>query len=195
MTDAATGADGTGTVDDKGAPATGATSDTGATTDTDAAGGDDAAELAKWKAQARKHEERAKANATAARELEALRASTMSEQEKAVAKARDEGKAEALKTVGAKLAAAELKAAAAGRLDADQLAAAVEHLNLESFLDTDGDVDAKKVAAFIDGIAPKPGDDDPTRRQRDLGQGPRGGTTKTADPLLQTVERIAGLRR
>ena len=53
------------------------------------------AEAEKWKAQARKNEERAKTNATAAKELETLRASTMTEQEKAVTEARDAGRLEA----------------------------------------------------------------------------------------------------
>ena len=52
------------------------------------------ADLEKWKAQARKHEERAKANANAAKELEQVRQASMSDQEKAVEIARQQARAE-----------------------------------------------------------------------------------------------------
>lgn len=81
-------------------------------------------------------------------ELEKLRAASMSEQEKAVAAARTEGKTEALKTANARLLAAEVKAAAAGKL-ADP-SDAVSMLDLSKFeIDDDGNVDLKAVSAAI----------------------------------------------
>lgn len=55
---------------------------------------DPSAEVEKWKAQARKNEERAKANAAAAKELAELKAAQMTESEKLAAE-RDAARAEA----------------------------------------------------------------------------------------------------
>jgi hypothetical protein len=85
------------------------TADTAPTTqeategDQEGTGEDLAAEVAKWKAIARKHEDRAKANAGAAKELENVRQASMSDIEKAVAMARDEARAQALLEAGEEL--------------------------------------------------------------------------------------------
>ena len=138
------------------------------------------AEVDKWRAQARKHEDRAKANAAAAKELEQVKASSMTEQEKAVAEAVAAARAETLADVGGKIARAEIKAAAAGRLPSASLDVLLDGLNLAAFLNDEGDVDAEKVTTFLDGIAPaqqdeelKPGD---LLAGLDLGQGARGKT-------------------
>jgi hypothetical protein len=117
------------------------------------------AEAEKWKALARKHEERAQSNASAAKELEALRRSQMSETEKAVDAAKAEARTAALRELGGKLVDAELRAAAAGRtVDVDAL---LEVVDRSRFLTDDGDVDRKALGAWVDRIAPAPADTGP----------------------------------
>lgn len=176
------------------------TEQTGATTETDTATTettDYKAEAEKWQALARKHEDRAKANATAAKELEELRKSAMSEQERAVAEAKAAGRTEALAETGSKLVTAEFRAAAAGRLDDDQLATLLEDLNLPGFLTDAGEVDQAKVARVVEAIAPKEtaGLGGDTRRTPDLGQGARGTTPAlNGDPLLRDLKSKLGIR-
>jgi hypothetical protein len=171
--------------------------DTGQTPDTGDTGKDWAAEAAKWRDLARKHEERSKANATAAKELEQLRQQSMSDQEKAVAEAKAAGLAEGLVAGAAKVAAAEVRAAAAGRpIDVEAL---LEGTNLAVFIDDDGEVDRVKIARFVDGIAPKPDGTDQDIRHGfpDLGQGARGGGQNAAlngDPLLRDIKSKLGIR-
>lgn len=156
-------------------------------------GSDLEAEVEKWKSQARKHEDRAKANAAAAKELEQFRKASMTEQERAVAEAKVVGRQEALVEVGGRLAAAEVRVAAAGRLDSDQLATLLDGIDLARFLTDDGEVDTAKVATFVDGIAPKPTDG--TGIPLDLGQGARGpGVALNSDPLLESIKAAVGAR-
>jgi hypothetical protein len=82
------------------------------------------------------------------KELEALRAGAMSEQEKAIEKARAEARSETLSAANRRILAAEVKAAAASRL-ADP-ADAVRFLDLEQFhVDEDGNVDQKSIARAL----------------------------------------------
>lgn len=121
------------------------------------------AEVEKWKALARKNEDKAKANAAAAKKLEEIQAAQMSETEKAVNAARAEGKAEATSANAQKLAAAEIKAALTGVVP--DPSGVVEDLNLAKYISEDGEVDAdavaklrEKYAAFAaPGTPPVPG--------------------------------------
>lgn len=153
-------------------------------------------EATKWQNLARKHEERAKANATAAKELEQLRQQSMSDQEKAMATARAEGKAEALAAVMGKLAAAEIRAAAAARLSDEQLEALLEATNVAVFIGEDGEIDRAKVQRFVDGIAPPLTEEETRPRFPDLGQGARGGSNAAlnGDPLLRDLKSKLGIR-
>lgn len=110
------------------------------------------AELAKWKEMARKNEERAKANAKAAKELEKLREATATESEKAINAAKAEGRTEALSVANARIVKAELKAAASGVLqDPDD---AVAHIDPSQFeVDDDGNVDTKAIKAEVARLA------------------------------------------
>ena len=72
------------------------------------------AEYEKVLAESRKWEGRAKQTAPAAKELEKLKQESMTELERAVAQAREEAKLEGLREGGSKIAAAEIRAAAAG---------------------------------------------------------------------------------
>lgn len=137
------------------------------------------AEAEKWQSLSRKHEERAKANAEAAKERDELRRKGMSDQEKAVDEARAEVRTSTLREVGGRLAKAEIRAAAAGRMAPAQLDALLDGVDVVAFLTDDGEVAADKVKKFIDGIAP-PADPNAPPPVPDLGQGPR--TNTKADP-------------
>jgi len=112
-------------------------------------------ELDRWKAAARKHEDRAKANYQAVKELEELKKSQMSETERAVKEAEERGRTSAVSEFGQKIAAAELKAALAGLVADTQ--GLIEDLNLAKFVTDTGDVDTAAVTALKEkyaGLAP-----------------------------------------
>lgn len=172
------------------------------------------AEAAKWKANARKHEDRAKANATAATELEELRRQAMSDQEKAVLDAKAEGRREALGEFGLKLVDAEFRAVAARHtIDDETLSTIFEMVDLRKYLDDEGQVKAEDIATHLARFAPKPPPapeptkDEPAadadkatqRGMPDLGQGVRNGGGKPApglneDVLTRDLERVLGMR-
>lgn len=159
-------------------------------TDTNDQGTDTAAEIAKWKALSQKHEERAKSNAAAAKELESFKQQTMTDTEKAVQAARLEGRTEGVRTASEKIARAEIRAAAAGRnVNVDAL---LEGIDPTRFLDDEGEPDTKAIAAWMDKIAPV-GDEKP-RGPRDLGQGVRGGQAPplNGDPLVKSLTQLLG---
>lgn len=179
---------------DESAPDTGDTADQAETADAGESK-DWQAEATKWQALARKQEERAKANASAAKELEQLRQQSMSDQEKAVAVARAEGKAEALSAVMGQLAAAEIRAAAAGRMSEEQLEALLEATNTAVFIGENGDIDRAKVQRFVDGIAPPLAEEPVPAGFPDLGQGARGSNAAlNGDPLLRDLKSKLGIR-
>lgn len=128
--------------------------------------------LTKANKEAASYRTKAQANAQAAKELEAFKQATMSETEKAIAEAKAEGRMEALREGGGKLVAAEIRAAAAGRLTQKQLDALLDGTNLAAFVDDDGEVDRAKVSKYVEGIAPA----EAPRNSGfpDLGQGARG---------------------
>lgn len=161
----------------------------------DPAGGDDpAAEVARLKdelAKARKWEDRAKSNAQAAKELETLKQSTMTDIEKAAATAKAEGRAEAARELAEERVLDKIRVAAAGRpVDLDAL---LEGVSPSKFLDTDGQPDTKAISAWVDRVAPA-GTGQPAKR--DLGLGARGQQTPAlnGDPLLRDLEAKLGIR-
>lgn len=130
---------------------------------------DTAAELDKWKAMARKHEDRAKANAAAVKELETLKASMMTDQEKAIAEAVAKARADVMGEVGATLVESAFKAAAAGRsLDVDTI---LDGLDRSRFLADDGKPDTARIAAWVDKLAPASTSE--PAKPKDMGQGAR----------------------
>lgn len=140
------------------------------------------AEIDKWKSLARKHETRAKENAEARKELDAVRA----EQEKAVAEAVAAARAEVLAEVGAHLVDAEVKAAAAGRgIDVEAL---LDGLDRKRFLGEDGKPDVEAITQWIERLSPTQPKSEP--RFPDLGQGQRGRSSMplNGDPLLRDLK-------
>lgn len=146
------------------------------------------AELARWKAQSRENERRAKANAAAAKELEQLKAASMTELEKAVNEAKSATRAEVLREVGATRVDDIVRLAAAGRpADVDAL---LEGLDRNRFLDDDGQPDSKAIKAWIDRVAP-PAKDEPATATR-VPTGARGSGTPKADPAAEFAQLING---
>lgn len=150
--------------------------------------GDLSKEVEKWQSLARKHEDRAKANSAAAKELEALKASTMNETEKAVAAAKAEGRTEALREAGTVLVKAEIRAAAAGRaVDIDAL---LDGIDPARFIDTDGNPDRDEITKWVDRVAPAPTG---AAGVPNLGQGARGGPPAlNSDSLTRDLARAVG---
>lgn len=149
---------------------------------------DHAAEIEKWKALAQKHEKRAKENADKAKGYDELKQSQMTEQEKAVEAAKAEARAEAIREAAPRLVFAEFRAAAAGRLTAEQVAELIEDLDMTKYLTDSGEVDTERVTKKVDALAPAAQARQPFP---DLGQGRRGGSTKTAD-MNSVIRRAAG---
>lgn len=104
-----------------------------------------------WKAEARKWEKLAKGNKNAAEELEKLRKQSMTEQEKAVAEAKAAGAGEAAKTYGSRLAAAELKAAAASK--GVDLSSIGDLIDASRFVGEDGEVDTAAITKAVDKLS------------------------------------------
>lgn len=151
-------------------------------------------QAAYWKHMARKHEGRANSQSdyadlkAKADELDRVKAAQMSEQEKAVAAAKAEGQTAAEQAAaakyGAQLAAAEIRIAAAGRIPDKDLVELLEDIALPKFLNTDGTVNADKVTAFVNKVAPagtaggQAGQQQ--RRGPDMGQGRREASSMSA---------------
>lgn len=130
--------------------------------------------------EARKKAER-EAKATKV-ELDKIRTASQTDQEKALAAAREEGKTEATKAGNAAIVKAEVRALAAGRMDPKL---AVRLLDLDEFsVDDDGEVDDKAITKAIDQLLKEtPGlaaaANNGGRGSAD--QGARGAAVKPAD--------------
>lgn len=168
------------------------------------------AELEKWKTLARKHEDRSKTNSEAAKQVEALKAeleqfrqASMSETERALAKATKDaearGRAEALTAVGQRLVKAEFKALAAGAIP--DLDGVLDDLNLAKFIGQDGEPDTKAIEAAVKRLTPpKPAEPEPAAPlvtpgpRPDLTQGTRTTMPLNGEPILDAVMRKVGIR-
>lgn len=118
-------------------------------------------------AASRKWEQRAKDNARAARELDDLRRSAMSDTDKAVEEAREAVRAEMRAENATRLASAAITAALTGVVP--DPGGIVEDLNLTRYITEDGDVDATAVKALADRYR----DLSPGKGTADLKQGAR----------------------
>ncbi|MFJ4093450.1 hypothetical protein ACIPYS_17870 [Kitasatospora sp. NPDC089913] len=147
---------------------------------------DQAVEAEKWKALSRQNEQRWK---TASKELEDLKAANMTDQEKALADARAEGRQSALSEVGISLVQAEIRAQAATA----GVIVSTDYLDLGRFLADDGQADAEKVKGYIDSL-PKPSTEPTFPELQGAGyhRGTGGGIT-SMDPS-ELADLIAGGR-
>lgn len=122
--------------------------------------------------------------------LDELERAQMSEQELAVAEAIEKAKTETRAEYSGVLVAAEVKVAATGLLDPEQIDSLLDSVDLTKFLTDDGQVDTDRIKSFVEGIAPKG-----TGRPLDLGQGARSTTPGLgSDPLLQALKNTVGAR-
>lgn len=135
-----------------------------------------------WKRLKRETDQR---NKRLTRELEQLRRESMSEQERAVAEAKDQGKTEAMAEYAGRLVEVEIRSAAVGRpLNVDALLANVDRTK---FLGDDGDVDRDAIKSWLDELSPP----QESPRIPDLGQGVRGvnGNQSPADVFGQLISQ------
>lgn len=132
-------------------------------------------QVAYWKHQARKHEQRAESRKdydAIKAERDRIKAASQTEAERAIEQAKADAAAAATAAARAafapKLVAAKLEAALAGRMPADKIAGQVQFLDHTKFLTDAGEVDTDKVMQYAAGLAPAGG------QWPDTGQGRRG---------------------
>lgn len=150
--------------------------------------------IRKQLAHAREWEKRAKANHEAAKELEALRAERMTDNEKAIAEAEKRGREAAAATFTGQLAEAKLRAAAAGKIaDVD---AFIELVDLGKFVKSDG-VDEEAIAAAVERFTKvAPAQPQPKFGKVEMGpQGNRPRQLTDSDLARMTPEEIVEARR
>lgn len=104
-------------------------------------------------------------------ERDQLKTAGQTEQEKAVAEARAQGKTEAASEWAQKVVKAEFKAAFKGAKNADQISALLEPLDLAKFLTDKGEVDTDKVTKYAASLGSS------AAIEPDMGQGRRSGGT------------------
>ena len=153
--------------------------DPGYPSDTPIAQMTDAQQAAYWRTRSRQHEERWKSvidkQLTPEQVLEMQtkiddhNRQALTDQERAVADAREAGKREAQASNALALVAAEFRVALHGQRTPDEVRSIIEPLDLSKFLSPQGEVDTAKVATYAAGIAPAPNQQWP-----DMGQGNRG---------------------
>lgn len=140
-------------------------------------------EAAYWKYQSRKHEQRATERAdydaikAKADQYDTLAAASQTEQERAIATAREEEatkiRAEERVKNAPLLVNAKIEAAAAAKLTPEQLKPLLDNLDPTKFLTDTGDVDGQKVADFVASIPGASTGTPPRRGFPNLGQGQR----------------------
>jgi len=148
-----------------------------------------AIEAEKWKQLARKHEDRAKANADAAKELEQLKQSMLTETEKAIEQAKAESRKATVLEYSSKLVEAKLESYLNGKvLDANALLS----FNKSAFITDDGDINDDALRQWVESNTASP---EPTKPvYPDLGQGNRGAAPAlNSDPLLADLKAKLGI--
>jgi uncharacterized membrane protein YqiK len=124
------------------------------------------AEIDKWKSLSRKNEQQAKANGTAAKELDDIKRSQLSDTEKLIEQTREETSLEIRKEYAAKLVDSELKSLLSNRsLDGSSLL----DFDKASFILSDGNIDSEAIQSWVEAHSKTA---EPTNP--DFGQGARG---------------------
>lgn len=148
------------------------------------------AEAEKWKGLARKHETQSKANATKAKEFDQLKASQMSDTEKAVEAAREEGRKAAAAELAQQVVGARIEAALTGLVP--NPAEIVEDLNLTKYLTDTGEVDSEAITKLrekYETLAKPAKGGAPDLKQGSRGVSPAGQLTR-ADMAKMSPEEI-----
>jgi|GEM_PF-1639847 len=124
------------------------------------------AEVDKWKSLSRKNEQQAKANGTAAKELDDIKRSQLSDTEKLIEQTREETSQAIRKEYAAKLVDSELKSLLSNRsIDGSSLL----DFDKASFILSDGNIDSEAIQSWVEAHSTKAEPIIP-----DLGQGARG---------------------
>ena len=129
-------------------------------------------EVEKWKSLSRKNEQQAKANAQAAKELDELKKSQLSDTERLIESTKDETRLAVRMEFAEKLVDAELKSSLTGRVLEGN---ALLDFNKSSFIDEGGNVDSDAIQVWVDAHSTKTDMPKP-----DLGQGVRGSASGLA---------------
>lgn len=141
------------------------------------------AEVDKWKSLSRKNEQQAKANLAAAKELDEIKKSQLSETEKLIEQTKEETALSVRREFAGKLVDAELKQKLAGRsLDAGALLS----FDKSAFIQDDGNIDSEAIQSWVDAHSntteiPVP----------DLGQGSRGKNPSKAQ--IRSRDELANM--
>lgn len=160
------------------------------------------AEAEKYKALMRKHEARAKDNATAAKERDELKKQSMSDQERAVEEASAKARTEERVRLAGKLARQGFLAAAAGRLA--NASSVADDLNLSKYVGEDGEIDEKGLGELVDRLAPpapakkadpEDGADAKPKNGRGFDQGARGRGAGQKDHSLAAGRDLYAQRK
>jgi NADH dehydrogenase/NADH:ubiquinone oxidoreductase subunit G len=128
-----------------------------------------------------KERQRAKAGESAAKELERLRASQLSETEKQLAAVRDETAREVSAKYTQRLAGLSIRAAAGGKFQNPEDAVALLSARLPEFVNDDGDVDDKAVTVSVDQLLKERPYLGTQKPPADFDGGQRTGTTGVVD--------------
>jgi hypothetical protein len=150
-----------------------------------------------WKHQSRKHEGRARDRGDyddlkkKAEQFDQQQAANATDQEKAVTEARTKAAEEARADERSKnaplLVAAEMKAAAAGRITPERLEILLKPIDSTKFLTDTGEVDTDEVTAFITSVLPAEGNGAEGGSGKGKGNFPNLGQGKSSDGAKPTV--------
>lgn len=124
------------------------------------------AEVDKWKSLSRKNEQQAKSNMTAAKELEEIRKSQLTETEKLIEQTKSETALSVRREFATKLVDAELKAQLNSRV---LEGGALLSFDKSSFINDEGNVDSEAIQQWVEAHSRTADAQIP-----DLGQGTRG---------------------
>jgi wobble nucleotide-excising tRNase len=141
------------------------------------------AEVDKWKSLSRKNEQQAKSNMAAAKELEDIRKSQLTETEKLIEQTRTETAQSVRKEFATKLVDAELKAHLSGRVvDSNALLS----FEKSAFITDDGNIDSEAIQSWVEAHSKETGTPAP-----DLGQGARGKNPSKTQ--IRTRDELANM--
>ena len=129
-------------------------------------------EVEKWKSLSRKNEQQAKANAQAVKELDELKKSQLTDQERLIESTKEETRLAVRMEFAEKLVDAEFKANLNGRVLEGN---ALLDFNKASFITEDANVDSDAIEAWVNAHSTKTDLPKP-----DLGQGNRGSQSNLA---------------
>lgn len=141
------------------------------------------AEVDKWKSLSRKNEQQAKANMAAAKELDEIKKSQLTDTEKLIEQTKEETALSVRREFAGKLVDAELKTQLSGRvLDAGALLS----FDKSSFILDDGNIDSEAIQSWVDAHSNTTGTPAP-----DLGQGSRGNNPSKAQ--IRSREELSNM--